>query len=227
MVPELSRRRVTLALPLALCGLVAVAAVAPRAAPLGAVPATDTGARSDASDPEWLAALDAPHRMLFDAPQPAGGVPLVHVLNYYESWKAAEGIGDDAIDAVVTLYGGTTLHGLDDSMWSKYNLGEAMGQMTPEGAPYTSNPWRVNPVFDGNPIAPAGIEALADRGATFLLCNNALTYFAGKVAAAHGMEADAVYEDMKAHILPEVTLVPAMVVAIDQADQAGLSYQRQ
>lgn len=222
-----SRRSIALVLPLALGGLVTVAAVAPRPTSLGAAPAAGAPAGTATAEPEWLAALDAPHRTLFDAPQPSGAVPLVHVLNYYESWKAAEGIGDDDIDAVITLYGGTTFHGLDDAMWSKYGLGQAMGQMTPEGTPYTTNPWRLNPVFDGNPVAPAGIEALAGRGATFLLCNNALTYFAGKVAAAHGLDAGTVYADMKAHILPQVTLVPAMVVAIDQAQQAGLSYHRQ
>lgn len=222
----LHRRRSTVLLPLSLGALLAVAAITPRATPLDAGPAS-AGAAADVVAPDWLAALDAPHRMVFDAPQPAGAVPLVHVLNYYESWKAAEGIGDEAIDALVTLYGGTTFHGLDDAMWAKYRLGEVMGQVTPEGAPYATNPWRLNPVFDGSPLPPAGIEALADRGATFLLCNNALTYFAGKVAAAQGLDAEAVYADMRTHILPEVTLVPAMVVAIDQALQAGLSYQRQ
>lgn len=221
MHPALDRRSLVV-LPLVLTGLFLVTAATPGSEVRSAEAAADAPA-----EPEWLAALDAPHRMLFDAPQPAGAVPLVHVLNYYESWKAAEGIGDDAIDAVVTLYGGTTFHGLDDAMWAKYRLGEAMGQTTPEGVPYTTNPWRTAPIFDGNAVAPAGIEALAARGATFLMCNNALTYFAGKVAAAHGLEAEAVYADMKAHILPEVTLVPAMVVAIDQAHQAGLSYQRQ
>lgn len=180
-----------------------------------------------AAAPDWLDALDAPHRMLFDAAQPAGGAPLVHTLNYYESWKQAEGIGDSDVDAVVTLYGATTFHGLDDAMWAKYGLGEMMGQSDPTGAAYTRNPWRVDPIFDGSPIAPAGIEPLAERGATFLICNNALTYFSGKVAAAHGLDAAEVYAEMKAHILPQVTLVPAMVVAIDQAQSAGISYHRQ
>lgn len=219
------RRRSTLLLPIAGALLLAAVAMTPRPGTLGAAPPTDAPPAPAA--PAWLTALDAPHRMLFDAPQPAGAVPLVHALNYYESWKAAEGVGDDAIDAVITLYGGTTFHGLDDAMWAKYGLGEVMGQMTLEGTPYTTNPWRVDPVFDGNRLPVAGIESLSGRGATFLLCNNALTYFAGKVAAAHGMDAEAVYTDMKAHILPQVTLVPAMVVALDQAQQDGVSYHRQ
>lgn len=44
---------------------------------------------------------------------------------------------------------------------------------------------------------------------------------------ARGLEADAVYQDLKASILPGVTLGPGMVLAIEQAQRAGLTYHRQ
>jgi hypothetical protein len=209
-------------LPLTVAIALAVGAFLPSASTPDAV-----AAAPQADQPEWLAALDAPNRMLFDAAAPGNGATLIHVLNYYESWKQAAGIEDGDIDAVVTFYGGTTFHGLEDAMWSKYGLGEIMDQRDGAGAPYTVNPWRVAPLFAGAEMAPAGIETLGSRGATFILCNNALTFLAGQVAAARGLDAEAVYSDMRAHILPEVTLVPAMVVAIDQAQQAGISYHKQ
>lgn len=215
-VDKVSMRRLT-RLPIALALLVALAA-------LGAWRAPDARAVEPAVD--WLAALDAPNRMLFDAPSADGGIPLVHALNYLNSWNAA-GVDDAAIDAVVTLYGATTFHGLEDAMWAKYGLGEFVGETDASGAASERNPWRVDPVVEGATLPPASIEALSDRGATFVLCNNALTWFAGIVAEARGFEAEAVYADLKAHILPDVTLVPAMVVAIDRAQQAGLSYHRQ
>lgn len=213
---EESNRRLA-RLPVALTLLVALAA-------LGAWRAPDAGAVPPTGD--WLEALDAPNRMVFDAPNANGGIPLVHALNYLNSWNAA-GVEDSDIDAVVTLYGATTFHGLDDAMWARYGLGEIVGEQDPSGAAWDRNPWRVSPVVEGTVLPPASIEALSDRGTTFILCNNALTWFAGIVAEARGLEADAVYADMKAHILPDVTLVPAMVVAIDRAQQAGLSYHRQ
>jgi len=36
-----------------------------------------------------------------------------------------------------------------------------------------------------------------------------------------------VYEDLKANILPGIDLVPGMVIAVEQAQRAGLSYHRQ
>ena len=77
------------------------------------------------------------------------------------------------------------------------------------------------------PLPQASIESLQKRGATFILCNNALGLFSGMLAKARGLKADDVYADLKANALPGVELVPGMVVAIDQAHTAGLSYQRQ
>jgi hypothetical protein len=47
------------------------------------------------------------------------------------------------------------------------------------------------------------------------------------LAAKRGLDSKVVYEDLKANILPGVELVPAMVIAVEQAARAGLSYHRQ
>lgn len=215
-VPFRTTRRLA-RLPLALALLLAVAA-------LGAWGTPDAAAVEPASD--WIDLVDAPNRMLFDSPNSNDGAALIHALNYLNSWNAA-GVPDEEIDAVITFYGATTFHGLEDVVWERYGLGEVMGERDLVGTPFTTNPWLTSPIVDGGALPVASIESLAGRGATFLLCNNALTFLAGKVAAARGLDADAVYADMQAHILPDVTLVPAMVVALDRAQQAGISYHRQ
>ena len=86
---------------------------------------------------------------------------------------------------------------------------------------------RAAPLILGGAIPAAGIESLQKRGATFILCNDALTIFSGMLAQARGLDAKVVYEDMKANVLPGVVVVPAMVIAIEQAQAAGLSYHRQ
>ena len=175
----------------------------------------------------WLAGLTAKHKQFFDSPAPAGGIPLVHIMNYYDTYNRAYGVKDQDIDAVGTFYGTTTFYGLNDAMWAKYRLGEFLDTKDGSGTPAVANPWRAEPVILGMKLPQASIETLQKRGATFILCNNALTIFSGMVAQARGLEATAVYEDMKANILPGVYLVPGMVVAVEQAQQAGLSYHRQ
>ena len=176
----------------------------------------------------WLEGLKGKHRQLFDSPAPAGGIPLVHVMNYYDTYNKAFNVKDADIDAVLTFYGSTTFHGLSDAAWAKYRLGEFLEiNDAATGQPATSNPWRAAPVILGMTLPPASIEALQKSGATFIICNNALQIFSGMLASKRGLDAKVVYEDLKANILPGVELVPAMVIAIEQAARAGLSYHRQ
>jgi hypothetical protein len=73
-----------------------------------AVPTATAATRSD----RWLDGLTASHRQLFDAPSPEGGIPLVHVMNYYDTYNKAYSVGDRDIDAVLTFYGASTFYGL-------------------------------------------------------------------------------------------------------------------
>ena len=176
----------------------------------------------------WLDGLTSKHRQFFDSPAPEGGIPLVHILNFYETLNGAYKVKDADIDAVGTFYGSTTFHAVSDAMWAKYKLGEFLKINDPAtGAPAVANPWRAKPIILGLTLPQASIESLQKRGATFIVCNNALSIFAGLLATARGLETEAVYQDLRASILPGVQLVPGMVVAVEQAQRAGLSYHRQ
>ena len=192
--------------------------------------ATETATEPSATAPadNWLKGLNGKHRQLFDSPTAGGGIPLVHIMNYYDTFNRAYGVKDADIDAVGTFYGATTFYAVNDAMWSKYRIGEFLEVTDPTTSkPATANPWRSAPVILGMTLPPASIETLQKRGATFIVCNNALTIFSGMLAKARGLEADAVYQDLKSNILPGVELIPGMVVAIEQAHKAGLSYHRQ
>jgi hypothetical protein len=176
----------------------------------------------------WLDGLTAKHRQFFDSPSPNGGVPLVHLMNYYDTYNKAFNVKDADIDAVLSFYGATTFYALNDAAWAKYRLGEFLDTNDPTtGKPATANPWRTSPVVLGMSLPQASLESLHGRGATLILCNNALQVFSMLLAGKRGLEVGAVYQDLKANILPEVQLVPGMVVAIEQAARAGLSYHRQ
>jgi hypothetical protein len=219
--PRLSRRLAS--------ALVATAVAAVSLAPLAAVaqaPAS-AAARQTPSD-NWLKGIKGTHRQFFDSPAPAGGIQLVHILNYYETLNKTYAVKDAQINAVGTFYGTTTFYGLNDAMWAKYRLGEFLETNDPAtGKPAVVNPWRSNPVVIGLTLPQASIESLQKRGATFILCNNALTIFSGLLAKARGLDADAVYNDLASNILPGVNLIPGMVVAIEQAHTANMSYHRQ
>jgi len=213
---------------------VAIAATATMAAARVGIAATEPATKAPAvhagpKEPsnKWLEGLTAKHKQFFDAPAPNGGIPLVHVMNYYDTYNKAFAVKDADIDAVLTFYGATTFYGLNDAAWAKYEIGEFLETNDATGKPATANPWRAAPVVLGMTLPQASLESLHKRGATLILCNNALTIFSALLAQKRGLDANAVYQDLKASILPEVELVPGMVVAVEQAQRAGLSYHRQ
>lgn len=217
----IARNRGTLLAIAAVWAAVGAAVTSTRLAATALAPAAEVPADN------WLKGLDGKHKQFFDFPSTNGGVPLVHMLNYYDTYNKAYGVPDRDIDAVGTFYGSTTFHAFSDAMWAKYQIGEFLKENGPSGAPATANPWRTAPVILGMTLAPASIESLQKRGATFIVCNNALTIFSGMLAQARGLDPKVVYDDLRANILPGVELVPGMVVAIEQAQRAGLSYHRQ
>ncbi len=218
----------------AMIAAVAIAATATMAAARVGIAATEPAMKSSTThagpkEPsnKWLEGLTAKHKQFFDAPAPNGGIPLVHVMNYYDTYNKAFAVKDADIDAVLTFYGSTTFYGLNDAAWAKYQLGEFLETNDATGKPATANPWRAAPNILGMTLPQASIESLHKRGATLILCNNALTIFSALLAQKRGLDANVVYQDLKANILPEVDLVPGMVVAVEQAQRAGLSYHRQ
>ena len=189
--------------------------------------ATSASAQGTMPSDNWLKGLNGKHQQFFDSPAPAGGIALVHIMNYYDTYNKAYGVKDSDIDAVMTFYGGTTLYAVNDAAWAKYKLGEFLDTKDVSGQFATANPWRTAPHILGMTLAPASIEALQKRGTTMILCNNAFTIFAGMLAQKRGLDATAVYNDLKANILPGVELIPGMVIAVEQAQKAGLAYHRQ
>jgi len=122
-------------------------------------------------------------------------------------------------------------------------LGAYLGLKDSAGKPYTRNV--VNqPTTDDlhlvmqsidSPMIPAlasampalGIESLQKMGAKFLLCANALGIWCLELEArGKGKMAD-IDKELRANVLPGVTIVPAMVIAIDKAQEAGIKYNRQ
>ena len=211
--------------------IAAAATVAMRPTPVAARAATPAAAKGAIPTPSdhWLERVTGKkHRQLFDAPAPAGGIPLVHILNYYETLNRSYHVRDADIGGIGTFYGATTFYGVNDAMWEKYRIGEFLETTDPRtGKPAVANPWRTAPVILGMSLPQASIEALQRRGASCILCTNALTIFAGMLAKARGLDGDSVYADLAANILPGVELIPGMVVAIEQAHDAGISYHRQ
>jgi intracellular sulfur oxidation DsrE/DsrF family protein len=72
-----------------------------------------------------------------------------------------------------------------------------------------------------------GIENLQKMGTKFLLCQNAFDGWCLELEARGKGKMQDIQKELRANILPGVTIVPAMVIAIEKAQAAGIRYNRQ
>ncbi len=200
--------------------------------PLSAEPMRPLQSTKDA----WLDKMTGAHRCLFDFPQHGGGVPLIHMFNYLNTYATVYGTKPGEVNAIGIFYflGPTSSIPLafNDAAWTKYKLGEYLNLEDPKTkAPAGRNmfyaPQPGDPVLFGGQFAPASIANLQKMGATFLLCNNAFQEFVKQLSEKGMGSAADINKDLLANSLPGVILVPAAVIAIEKAQQKGIAYNKQ
>jgi hypothetical protein len=181
---------------------------------------------------KWISAVTGKHRQLFDMPNHENGMGLLHVRNYLNTMRDTYHVTRPDVTAVVTLYGMSTLMGFNDAMWKKYGIATPLKVMDGSNSAATSNVFNIAPAgsqslsITGAPLAipaDASISALQQRGAVFIMCNNAFNLWMQLLGGGGAKSADMGKEFLD-NMLPGVHLVPAMVVAINQAQMHGCTY---
>lgn len=199
-------------------------------AALGGLGATAPAARAQGSEHDrWLEKLTGKHRQIFDFNAHADGLPLIHMHNFIETYKSAYGAKPNEVNVVGTFYGATTPLAWNDRMWEKYAIGAALGIQDPStGAPLIRNwfhtPKQGDPVFFNGLLADANIASQVRRGAVFLMCRNAFNLWTMRLAK--GGDPEPIRREISANLIPGVVVVPAMVIAVEKAQRAGIAYMR-
>src|SRR5262245_45746975 len=195
----------------------------------------------------WIKDVKGTHRCLFDFPQHKNGAPLLHILNYLSTYNEAYKSAPGSVGAVGTFYSiGTQSSialGFNDAMWAKYALGDYLALKDKTGKAYTRNVFQKPTADDAHLLIQAfqtpnipelaravpgmGIESLQKMGTKFLVCANALGAWCLELQARGKGKVDEIEKDLCANLLPGVTIVPAMVIAIEKAQAAGIRYNRQ
>ena len=175
------------------------------------------GAQGQSASEPWLQGLNGKHRQIMDVSSSRGGTPLVRTANFLDSYVEAYGLKDSDLNAVVGIHGGALVMGLNDAMWAKYELGKRAN----ENDPRTQAPATRNPFASG---MSTSVARLQERGVRFIACGRAIRRLSGELATAAGTSADQVRAELQANLLPGVIEVPALIVAVNRAQEAGLTY---
>ena len=170
---------------------------------------------------KWLDNLKGKYRQYFDATNVDSGFSLAYAMNWMESMKAAYGVTDKDLNAVIGYRHFSIPIAYNDEIWAKYKLGAFAKLNDPKtNAPATRNIY-LNPK-EGDLMFPAmAIDKLQPRGVTFVVCNIAHTVLSGALAQAAGMTAAAAKAEWEKGLIPGFTLVDSGVLAVHRAQEKG------
>jgi hypothetical protein len=158
-----------------------------------------------------------------------GYVPraLGAIKSCYNGYQFGYGIAPSSIAMVACLHGYANAFAYDDSMWSKYKIGEAFGFKDPSGNVVATNIFyhaRSQPETTADPNDGASmyqdgtLEALQRRGLNVLVCHTAAAEQARTLVAAgaapQASTPSDVLADILAHLMPGTMIVPSMVATV-------------
>jgi hypothetical protein len=164
-------------------------------------------------DDTWTTRLTAKHKAVFDSPEIDDGRAFSQATSYVRAMHDALA-SDDARTVVVIRHHAIPLI-FNDAMWTKYPIGEDKSVKDRSGQWATRNPH----------TSEITTQLLA-RGHIVLGCDLATRNYSGVLAGkAHG-DRNAIYEELKANLIPGVILQPTGVYAAHRAQEVGCTYIR-
>ena len=181
--------------------------------------------RKNIGDPDkWFDKIKGSHRVVFDGSTPHHSFPIIWNWAWYYSNNGA-GNTDDDLTGMTVLRHDAIPFALKDSAWEKYKLGE-MFDIPDNSKKAAALRNTVYEPKEGDMPMPVieGIKKLQDRGAMFCVCDLALNVYSGVAAQKMGMDANEVYEEWKAAVLPDIQIVPSGVWALTKAQEHDCAY---
>jgi intracellular sulfur oxidation DsrE/DsrF family protein len=192
-----------------------------------AATAVAMGARTSAQAPagfeptrhapdEWMGKMGGKHRVILDVTSPEGVPDAIRFTgNLFSGHQTGYSVAEADVAIIVVLRHSATAYGYTDAIWGKYGKSMGGGNADPAAAPPTSNQYNT-----GERMQLAG---MARRGVQFMVCGTASRGLSRRMAGQSG-DADAVFKEMEANLIPSARIVAAGVVGVTHAQEYGFSY---
>lgn len=178
---------------------------------------------------DWLDQIPGSHRFIIDSTSAPGlGSALAFANNFFVANQQGYGLGNADAAVVIVMRHNSTGMAFNDAMWAKYGsaMGEASGGFDD---PKTKTKPTANVYNSGSyvgllPNNGVTIDSLVGRGVHFAVCQMASRRFAGAIAAAHKLDAEAVYKELTSNLVRNSHMVPAGIVAVNRAQERGYAF---
>jgi intracellular sulfur oxidation DsrE/DsrF family protein len=162
---------------------------------------------------EWMGKMPGKHRVVIDVTSP-GGIPdgIRFTGNLFTGNKTGYGVDEADVAIIMVLRHSATAYGYTDAIWSKY--GTAMAGSDAAAAPPSTNRFNTGDRMQ--------FADLAKRGVRFMVCGTASRGMSRRIAGQTG-DADAIFKEMEANLIPSARVVAAGVVGMTHAQEYGFS----
>lgn len=169
-------------------------------------------------EPHWPGKLTARHRLVVDTWQINGGRPLDFAYNFMSTNPPRTAL------SVVILRAGAVVMAMNDDIWARYKVGEAMKVTDPATkAPAVKNLFTqpgLGMVNNDN----ATLSRILAAGVVVGACNLALHGTSKMLAHNAGVDADTAAKEWLANVVPGITVIPSGVWGVGRAQEAGCGY---
>ena len=177
----------------------------------------------------WLDSIAGKHRIFIDAATPRGaGEAILYANNLYEADKTGYSLPESDIVVVACMRHFATPFAYTDAIWKKYGkVFSMMIEFTDPKTKQAPSTNLLNSAAYGMSLPNLGntIDAVVKRGTRFAVCDMATHFFAGQLAMQTKGNADAIYKELAASLIPNGRLVAAGVVAVNRAQEYGFTVQ--
>ena len=212
--------------------IAAAQAVAAPASPAtaGGTPAVQGQAQAMVWDDTWATTLAAAkYRAVIDGPEIGEGDLFWHAYAFMDGCKKVLGAAEGEVNVAVVIRHAAIALAYNDAIWSKYELGKKLKVKDPiTDKKAIRNPFLMLP--DGHPdmawMANVTITGLGAKGVTFPCCNQATRFLASQISKWSHQDKTAVYEELKANLVPGARLQPTGLYATMRAQQTGAAFMR-
>jgi len=173
----------------------------------------------------WLDRPDAYHRVFIDSSRPLGAIEgLQYASNMLGAHVRNYGGEESDFSMVVCFRRFATPLGWGSEVWSKY--GKILDRVLEYPDPATGEAFTANPaMMERTDLPNRGntVVSLGERGVRFAVCDAATRVISGVLARATEGDADTIYEELGASLVPNARFVPAGVLTVTRAQEYGYS----
>ncbi len=173
----------------------------------------------------WMETPNAAHRVVIDSAfPPGGGAALLYANNNFLANKTGYGLDTQDIAIIVVLRHLATPFAFTDVIWAKY--GEALSEIIEFQNPATKAAPVTNLYNSGAPgmsLTNRGvtISSLVEKNVQFAVCGSAMRFLANAIAQRTKGNADTVFKEFAANLVPNAHIAAAGVVAVNRAQEYG------